>query len=422
MNVKIYPSKCQGKITIPPSKSLAHRSIICASLASGTSIINNISYSEDILATIDGMVNLGANIVKNENQLIITGIKNFNSLKNNFIECRESASTLRFFIPIFSLTEKKITFTGKNKLLKRPQTVYNSIFKSQNLHYFQNDKFIEIKGKLNFGEYIINGDISSQFISGLLFTLPLLNGDSIVKIIPPFESKPYVELTLETLCLFGIKIEKIDDLTFFIKGNQFYKPCNYTVEGDFSQFAFFAVLGALNNSIECYGLSQQSKQGDKQIVEILRASKINIENRNNGYFINSGTPIYSEVDLANCPDIAPILTVFGAFANRGFKINNIKRLRYKESNRIFAMENELNKLGFKVTSDENSIFINTRIHKFNCDEVFGHKDHRIIMSLAILATVLDKPLTIIGAEFVQKSYPNFFEDLEKLGIKLERLP
>ena len=205
MKVKIYPSKCFGKVNLPPSKSMAHRSIICASLAQGKSKLENIAYSDDIIATIEGMKKLGAKISKEKDSLIVEGIKNFSQLTNSIIDCNESGSTLRFFIPIFSLTDKKIEFRGKNRLLQRPQKIYEEIFKKQNLFYYQDNNKIEIDGKLKSGEYIINGNISSQFISGLLFTLPLLTEDSIIKIIPPFESKSYIDLTIDMLKKFGIE-------------------------------------------------------------------------------------------------------------------------------------------------------------------------------------------------------------------------
>ena len=229
MNIKIYPSKVSGEVTIPPSKSMAHRAIICASLAKGTSIITNIDYSNDIIATIKGMERLGAEIIPQNNSLIIKGIDDFSLFNKRVIDCNESGSTLRFFIPIFSLTNKKITFKGKNRLMYRPQKIYKDIFSKQNLLFEQSEEKISIKGSLKPGYYEINGDISSQFISGLLFTLPLLESDSTIKIIPPFESKSYVNLTIDVLKNFGINVYFQDENTIYIKGKQKYSPCNYTV-------------------------------------------------------------------------------------------------------------------------------------------------------------------------------------------------
>lgn len=421
MKIRIYPSKCNGQIVVPPSKSMAHRAIICASLANGTSIIDNIAYSDDIIATINGMKTLGANIVQEKERLIIEGIKDFNNLRDREIDCNESGSTLRFFIPIFSLTEKKIIFKGRNRLLKRPQKIYEEMFNEQGLYYFQDSEKIEIQGSLKAKEYIIRGDISSQFISGLLFILPILKSDSSIKILPPFESRSYIELTISLLKTFGVEVEFLDDFTIFIKGNQKYIPNNYTVEGDYSQFAFFAVLGALNNTLECNGLNLNSKQGDKKIVDILKKCGITIEEKSNGYLIKNGIPSKAEINLEDCPDLGPILTVLGSFSKEKFHIFNAQRLRYKESDRIEAMEKELKKIGVNIYSDEANIYIEGRENTFISDEVYGQKDHRIVMSLSIAATLLNKPLIIDGAEAINKSYPNFFEDLKKLGIELEYL-
>lgn len=420
MKVKIYPSKCKGEVTLPPSKSMAHRAIICASLANGKSTIKNIAYSEDIIATIEGMKKLGAHIIKNSDTLEITGIKDFSSIQDKIIDCNESGSTLRFFIPLFSLTGKKIQFKGRNRLLQRPQHIYEKIFKEQGLHYFQDSDKLEIEGSLKAGEYIVDGNISSQFISGLLFTLPLLSEDSIIKINPPFESKSYIDLTIDMLKTFGVEVNFIDDLTLAIKGNQKYLPTNYTVEGDFSQLGFFAVLGSLNSTLTCKGLNLNSKQGDKEIISILKNCGIEIEEIDSGYKFYSRTPQGCEINLENCPDLGPILTVLAALGNGDFKIYNAQRLRLKESDRIAAMEMELKKLGVNISSDEGNIYISGNTNYSPCSEVFGHRDHRIVMSLAIMATLLDKPLVIDGAEAINKSYPNFFEDLASLGIKIEK--
>lgn len=422
MKVKIYPSKCSGEIKIPSSKSMGHRAIICASLANGKSIITNIDYSDDIIATIEGMKKLGAKIECEKDRLIIQGIESFKNLEeNSVIDCNESGSTLRFFIPIFSLTGKKIIFTGKNRLLKRPQKIYEKIFKEQNLYYYSDENKLEIKGKIGANEYFIDGNISSQFISGLLFTLPLLEKDSIININPPFESASYIDLTIEVLKEFGVSIEKITSLKFKIMGNQKYISKDYEVEGDFSQLAFFTVLGALNNNLRCVGLSQNSKQGDKEILNILNKSGIKIEKISNGYIIYKGDPQGCEIDLGDCPDLGPILNILAMYGKGEFKIFNAGRLRLKESDRILAMEEELKKLGAEIKTTADSIYIKGSETYLGGIELFGHKDHRIVMSLAIAGTMLEKPIIIDGAEAIEKSYPKFFEDLKKLNIKIEYL-
>ena len=421
MKIKIYPSKCSGEIKIPSSKSMGHRAIICASLANGKSIISNLDYSDDILATIDGMKKLGANIQCEKDKLIIEGIKNFDDLKDNIIDCNESGSTLRFFIPIFSLTGEKISFAGKNRLLKRPQKIYEKIFKEQNLYYFQDEDKIEIEGKIKAKEYFIDGNISSQFISGLLFTLPLLEESSIININPPFESASYIDLTMEVLKEFGITINKVTPLRLEIQGGQKYRAKDYKVEGDFSQLAFFAVLGALNNDLKCIGVKHNSKQGDKSIIDILKKSGVKIEEIEEGYLIHKGKIKDCEIDLGDCPDLGPILNVLAMYGEGEFKIFNAGRLRLKESDRISAMEEELKKLGVEIETTEDEIKILGKKNYLGNIEVFGHKDHRIVMSLAIAGTMLEKPIIIDGAEAVEKSYPKFFQDLESLNIKVEYL-
>lgn len=421
MKIKIYPSKCSGEIKIPSSKSMGHRAIICASLANGKSIISNLDYSDDILATIDGMKKLGANIQCEKDRLIIEGIENFDSLKDNIIDCNESGSTLRFFIPIFSLTGEKISFIGKNRLLKRPQKIYEKIFKEQNLYYFQDEDKIEIEGKIKAKEYFIDGNISSQFISGLLFTLPLLEENSIININPPFESASYIDLTMEVLKEFGITINKVTPLRFEIQGGQKYITKDYKVEGDFSQLAFFAVLGALNNNLKCIGVNLNSKQGDKSIIDILKKSGVKIEEIEEGYLIHKGKIKDCEIDLGDCPDLGPILNVLAMYGEGEFKIFNAGRLRLKESDRISAMEEELKKLEVEIETTEDEIKILGKKNYLGNIEVFGHKDHRIVMSLAIVGTILEKPIIIDGAEAVEKSYPKFFQDLESLNVKVEYL-
>ena len=419
MNIKIYPSKVSGEVTIPPSKSMAHRAIICASLAKGTSIITNIDYSNDIIATIKGMERLGAEIIPQNNSLIIKGIDDFSLFNKRVIDCNESGSTLRFFIPIFSLTNKKITFKGKNRLMYRPQKIYKDIFSKQNLLFEQSEEKISIKGSLKPGYYEINGDISSQFISGLLFTLPLLESDSTIKIIPPFESKSYVNLTIDVLKNFGINVYFQDENTIYIKGKQKYSPCNYTVEGDFSQLGFFAVLGTINSSVKCNGLNTDSLQGDKEIIDILKKCGSHILTEKNGYIFSPNISKGIKIDLANCPDLGPILMILAMFGKGDFHLYNAKRLRYKESDRIDAMESELKKLGVNIHSDEDNVYIKGGKNYSTSEILSGQKDHRIVMSLSIAATMCTCPISISGIEAIFKSYPNFFKDLKKLSVKYE---
>ena len=414
MYAKINPSIVSGSVKIPPSKSMAHRAIICASLANGTSIISNVAYSKDIIATIEGMRKLGANINTYDDYVVIEGIKDFTNIKDHFIDCNESGSTLRFFIPIFSLCNSEIHFSGAPRLLQRPQSIYQELFHKQNLDFIQNEKEIVINESLKPGKYLLKGDISSQFISGLLFALPLLNQDSEIEIIPPFESKSYVDLTLQMLEIFQVNAYFKDDHTLIIPGNQKYQPCNYTIEGDYSQLAFFAVLAAINNDLEVYGVHHNSKQGDKQIIQILKDFKINIEPIKFGYKIKKGIPIACDIDLSNCPDLGPILCVLGMYAKGTTKIYNAARLRIKESDRIEAMEIELKKLGVHISSTYDEITIVGNDQYQTNQDFDAHNDHRIVMALSVACSLVNQECIIHNAQAINKSYPNFFEDYLKV--------
>lgn len=418
--VKITPSTPSGKIIIPPSKSMSHRAIICACLADGISVINNIAYSVDVMTTIEGMKALGAKIKCHEDSLEIKGISDFNHLATDTICCNESGSTLRFFIPIFAHTNQRLHFTGKNRLLKRPQKIYQEIFEKQHLYYHQDEEAITIEGRLQPGNYEIDGNVSSQFISGLLFILPLLEKDSTITIRNDFESKSYVLLTIQMLAEFGIQIYFRNESTIEIPGNQHYQAHNTTIEGDYSQFAFFAVLAAINHDLEISGVSHHSLQGDKQILDILQAFNSDITETKDGYLIRKSSLHGSEIDLNNCPDLGPVLCVLAMFANGKTTIKNAKRLRLKESDRILAMESELKKFNCDICSTENEIIIHGGWESPTA-ELSGWKDHRIVMALSVAATKALHPVIIHEANYIEKSYPAFFLDLKKLGIEVNYL-
>lgn len=415
MKAIIRPSACKGTIKIPPSKSMAHRAIICASLADGKSHLSNIDYSIDIQTTIDCMRKLGAKIECFKDSLIIEGISDFTHLQDHHIECNESGSTLRFLIPIFSLTHEKILFTGKNRLLKRPQKIYEEIFTDIGAHFDQNDERIEIQGALTSGEYTLQGNVSSQFISGLLFTLPLLEKDSRIHILPPFESKSYIDLTIQMMKKFNVQIQWEDDLTLFIQGNQKYQPKDVIIEGDFSQFAFFGVLAAINSELEITGMDPASLQGDKQILDILQDFHACVEKKENSYHIKPSTLIASDIDLKNCPDLGPILCILAMFSKGMTHIKNASRLRLKESDRIEAMISECAKMGCLIEASEDEMIIHGTYHK-PALPLSGWKDHRIVMACAVALTILGGEIE--GCEAVSKSYPTFFEDLRSIGIEV----
>ncbi|MBQ3008022.1 MAG: 3-phosphoshikimate 1-carboxyvinyltransferase [Oscillospiraceae bacterium] len=412
MKAVIKPSATGGMVKIPPSKSMAHRAIICACLARGESVISNIDYSVDITTTIDCMRKLGAVIDCYDNCVVINGIEDFSHTSDSYIQCNESGSTLRFLIPLFSLTGKKVTFTGKNRLLKRPLKIYEDMFTSQGLYFSQTDEAVTVEGALSAGEYTLAGNISSQFISGLLFTLPLLENDSTIKILPPCESRSYINLTIQMLSRFGIDIQWKDDLTLFVKGGQKYVARNETVEGDFSRFAFFAVLSAINSTVLITGMNPDSIQGDRQILDVLSAAGCDIKYENNGYLISASDLSAVDTDLKNCPDLGPILCTLAMFSRGESHISNTSRLKLKESDRAFAMKTECGKMGCSITVTENDMYI-TGGCKSPVQTISGWNDHRIVMATAIALTVLGGEIE--GCEAITKSYPSFFDDLKKAG-------
>ena len=420
MKVTIQPGGCRGEVQIPPSKSLAHRAIICAALSQGNSRIDNICYSKDIEATISTLKCLGANIKCYEDYLEIHGgiHLDFDSTNELHAHCNESGSTLRFMIPIFALRQGKTYFTGEGRLLQRPQKVYQEIFTKQQLYYQHQEDKISIAGCLQPGTFEIPGNISSQFISGLLFALPLLNGASVISIQPPFESQSYLHLTIDMLSAFGIRIEKKDTFTLHIPGNQHYQSAHYRVEGDFSQAAFWGVLSAINAPILCRDLNLNSHQGDKAILDILANCGAEIKQTSNGFWIHGKHLTGRDIDLADCPDLGPILMVLALFCQGPTRIYHAKRLRYKESDRIAAMEEELRKLGADISSSQDEIFIQPQPH-YHCKEAIEtHQDHRIAMAMAVAATKCQNSVTINHGEVVAKSYPNFWEHLKNLGIQV----
>ncbi len=420
MKVKITPSTVNGQISIPASKSMAHRAIICASLSDGESIVSNVTNSKDIEATVGCMKALGANIEQlNETTYKIKGTKLSNQTGNITCDANESGSTLRFLIPFAACTNAKVQFLGKGRLLQRPMDVYANEFKEQNIEFIQTDKEILVQGSLKAKNYVVRGDISSQFITGLMFVLPLLESDSTLTITEPYESKSYVNLTLQMLNKFGIEIIETSSNSYLIKGNQSYKASQVQVEGDFSQLAFYAVLGTLNHDLQCSNMDINSKQGDKAILDCIPSYSTN----NDTITIHKSTPVAQTIDLSNCPDLGPILCVLAAFTHGETKIINCARLRMKESDRIEAMETELKKWNVDITSTFDSITIHGK-EKYNLDpsiEIFGHNDHRIVMAMSVFGLCANTSCVIDDAQAISKSYPTFFDDIKRLGGKVEIL-
>ena len=420
MKVKVTPSKVHGNVKIPASKSMAHRALICASLSDGTSIVSNVTNSKDIEATVGCMKALGAIIKQiDETTYEVTGTNLFKQEGNITCNANESGSTLRFLIPLAACTIDKVKFLGQGRLLQRPMDVYENEFKKQNIEFNQSDKEIIVSGNLQAKDYVVQGDISSQFITGFMFVLPLLNQDSTLTITEPYESKSYVNLTIQMLAKFGIEIIETSSNSYLIKGKQHYKAQDVSVEGDFSQLAFFAVLGTLNNTLSCSNMDMSSKQGDKAILDCIPS----FTSDKDTITFTKKQPAPQTIDLSNCPDLGPILCVLASFTNGETNIVNAARLRMKESDRILAMETELKKWGVDITSTFDSIQIHGKEHykSNNTVEIFGHNDHRIVMAMTVFGLCAGSECIIDDAQAITKSYPTFFEDIQSLGGKVEIL-
>jgi len=412
----IEPKLLKGNIVVPPSKSLGHRGIIAAALSSGISKLDNIQLSKDIEATIDIMKELGAIINIENDSLLIDGRNIFSYEKSFDLKCNESGSTLRFLIPLALTKRGDYIFHGEGKLVTRPLDSYYEIFNEKGIEYSTTEGVLPLKvsGKLTSGTYRVRGNISSQFITGLLYSLPLLEGNSEIEVTTKLESKGYIDLTLQVLKDFGIQIANNNYKEFSIKGPQRYHSRNYYIEGDYSQGAFFLVAGALGSSITCSGLNKSSLQGDKIILDILTAMGCTIEENDEGIRVNHSRTKGIEIDASNCPDLVPILAVLASLSKGETRIINAKRLRIKECDRLHAITTELNKLGANIIELEDSLII-SGVNVLKGGEVNSHNDHRIVMALAMAATRATGQVIINNHSAVEKSYPNFFKDYFKLG-------
>lgn len=403
MDIQISPSRLSGSVSVPPSKSISHRALICAALAEGESRIENMLECEDTAATVDALTALGAHIKKENGAVIVRGIQTPASKAE--IDCRESGSTLRFLLPVAAALGTESAFYGRAKLPERPITPYFTEFERHGVRFSEKKMPYRIEGRLTGGTYEIDGNISSQFITGLLLALPLLSEDCVVRVKPPVESKPYIDLTADVMRRFGIVVRE-DGNDYFIAGGQRYCPAGYTVESDLSQAAFFAVANAIGANLRIEGVNPDTRQGDRAILEITEC------------FSENGAAF--DFDASQTPDLVPILTVLACFAKGISHITGCGRLHIKECDRLEVISSELNRLGAKITAKPDALVIEGvgTLHGGVCD---SHTDHRIPMALAIAAASqhCTEKVILRGAECVSKSYPNFFADLKELGGKVD---
>lgn len=399
MIVNIEKGRAKGVFTAPPSKSMAHRNLICAAFTE-KSTVRGIDFSEDIKATLACLEALGAEIEICGDVVTLGGIGR-NKRKSDNLFCNESGSTLRFMIPICLLNEDSITLGGSPRLFERPNRIYADICSRQNLLFEQKDNSITVRGRIRSGNFAIPGDVSSQFITGLMFVLPLLDGDSIITLTGKIESRSYIFLTIKALSDFGIKIEQTSYDTYYIRGNQTYQNRDVTVEGDYSNAAFFSALNFLGGDVEIKGLDEKSLQGDRiyqKLFPLLETEK----------------PC---MDISDCPDLAPVLFAVAAAKNGGV-FTGTRRLKIKESDRAQAMKEELAKFGISVTVNENDVVVEKGELTPPKEMLRGHNDHRIVMALSVLCTLTGGQID--DAQSVAKSFPCFFEAFAKVGGKVKQ--
>ena len=390
--VKIENSILRGSVTVPASKSAAHRAMICTFLAGGGSV-KPITDSKDMQATAQAIETL-----KNGGEIC---------------DCIESGSTLRFMIPVAAALGKTVTFVGEGKLPQRPIGDYLRLLPEHGVNCKSDGGLpLKISGQLTSGRFELAGDVSSQYITGLLLALPVLDGDSEIVLTTSLQSKPYVDMTVDVLARYGVEIKETEN-GYFIRGNQTFKVQDFTVEGDWSQAAFFLAAGAIGGDVTVCGLDVNSTQGDKKIVNVLKRFGAMITVNESGVHAEKSALCGIELDATDIPDMVPTVAVLAAFASGKTVITGAERLRYKESDRIDSVVTNLKKMGVEVTETPDGMIIKGGI--VQGADLDGYNDHRIVMAFAVAALFADGTTTITDCESINKSYPDFFEDYNRLG-------
>ena len=407
MNVTVTPAKLKGTVTPPPSKSQAHRALIAAALGGGVSSLRRLPSSQDINATLRCLRALGALARWEGDTLKLHGLGHGvrQAPLCPVLDCGESGSTLRFLIPVALVLRGEGVFAGRGRLMERPQAPYFDIFREKGVFWERTGNLLEVKGALSPGEYRLPGDVSSQFVTGLLYALPLLDGDSEIVLTSPLESRGYVDMTLDILGKFGVQVENQSYTRFSVSGNQTFQARDMTVEADWSQAGFWYAAAFLGNAVETAGLDPRSTQGDRVIA---------------AHFETLSRPGDVDIDVSGCPDLVPPLAAMAAVRPGVTRLTNAARLRIKESDRLSAVTRVLGGLGAQVTEHWTSLTVRGRETLAGGVAVDSFNDHRIAMMAAVAAARCEKPVTVTGAECVAKSYPDFWEVYESLGGKIER--
>jgi len=434
MDIQINPKKLEGAINAIPSKSDAHRLLLCAALAEGETRLRmpGRALSQDVAATVACLRALGCKIQEADAGLRVTPIGDATQLHNGtprcvpptgamppeggyaLLPCGESGSTLRFLLPAAAALGRTATFTGAGRLPRRPVDTMLFLLREKGCTVEGEALPFSISGKLKSGRYDLAGNVSSQYVSGLLFALPLLAGDSEVRLTSPLESAGYVTMTLRALARFGIAIEATNS-GYIVPGGQCYRsPGAVDVEGDWSNAACWLAAGCSGRGLLCRGLAADSAQPDRVILDILNRMGAEVGATPEGFFVRAERLCAAEADVSECPDLVPVLAVLMALAEGYSRITNAARLRLKESDRLHAVSETLNALGAVVVERESALEI-TGVPKLRGGTVDGFWDHRIVMAAALASAFCERPVRISNAQVIEKSYPDFWEDFRKLG-------
>ena len=397
MKLHIDKSTAKGRVRIPPSKSMSHRLLLAAGLAAGESTVCRVAVCEDTLATLDCLRALGADCRVTGNTVFVRGVLPENFKEDAVLPCRESGTTLRFLIPVCLLSDHATRFTGAPRLFERPLDAYAELCRLRGLTFARGVRELDVRGPLTAGHFNLPGNVTSQYVSGLLFALPQLSGDSVIRLTSAPESRPYIDMTLSALALFGVHAAWENETTLTVPGGQRFCPASVTVEGDATAAAVFAALNLCGGAVEIAGLDPDTKQGDRVFADCFAA-------------LSAGAPTLS---VADCPDLAPVLFAAAALLN-GATFTGTKRLAYKESDRTRVMAAEMAKCGVSVIVRENDVTVEKTPLFAPVTPLFAHGDHRVAMALAVLLTALGGDLC--GCETVAKSMPDFFTQLAALGV------
>ena len=419
MDMTFFPAPLKGTVAAPASKSEAHRRMICAGLTKGATTLNGFMDSADMAATARCLKALGASLCREEDSLTITGYAK-KPCKLPVLDCGESGSTLRFFVPIALALTKGGVFRMHGRLGQRPMDVYRDLFVPRGVRWrmgvgCDGAAELTVRGELEAGHYVMPGNVSSQFVSGLMFALPLLEEDSTLTVQPPVESASYINMTVEALTQSGIQLEEIAPFSWRIPGNQQYKAQDGALAGDYSQAAVLLCAAALGHDVTVTGLAPITTQGDRAVLKHLEALGAKVQEDGSGVSVRADSLHGASLDMSDCPDIAPILALVCQLTQGESRLNGCGRLRLKECDRLAATVETLNLLGGKAQAEGDAIVI-TGVEKLRGDVTLpDNNDHRMVMLGAVAASVADMPVTVTGVEALNKSWPEFINVYTNLG-------